>query len=636
MRVIRRRSVLVAVLLTVGVVVHVTSARAANFAQAQWRSEMQHLETPGTGCFTGAYPDVAWRRVSCVTAPLVMQRPESGTVASSLPDVQRSDALSVSPRVAMPTSPVGDGIDYVAKINSGSIASATGSFPYVSSGATETGTNPYTNTVGPNTFTLQINAQPILGLPACAKAVLPAICEVWQQFIYDAGNHALYIQYWLLNYGSNAKSFSCPSNWTKSGNSCVENSMGIILSGTPPTIPTLENVAFTGTVQPNGDDSVMLAYGNGTVDSVSAYDSVLDLGGHWQDAEFAIVGDGNLSEAKFSPGTTIDVKTSINDGATAAPVCEETGYTGETNNLGFAAAPSLAESNEPAIETQQSIGGSKLSCSAAAQSAITVTNPGAQTSNVGSSSKLQMNGTDGTSGQTLKWSATGLPAGMSISAAGLITGIPSAPGMASVTVTATDGTGANYSTTFLWKTVDVITIMEPGSSYDVGEPVDLQIVGTDSGGEALTYSAYGLPDGLSISASGLVTGTPTTAGGFYDYINATDASGATANIGVAWHISPAPAATSGTQPSSTNTASRLLTLRDTVRRRELLLTIKLGNGPKRRLQCSLIRVYKGRRIANDRWVACSVRKVYKNLSPGRYRLRIRGTGGEVTRFITIR
>ncbi|HEX4087997.1 MAG TPA: ricin-type beta-trefoil lectin domain protein, partial [Trebonia sp.] len=56
---------------------------------------------------------------------------------------------------------------------------------------------------------------------------------------------------------------------------------------------------------------------------------------------------------------------------------------------------------------------------------VTVSNPGNQTSTVGSAASVQVGATDSASGQTLTYSATGLPAGLSINAStGLITGTP--------------------------------------------------------------------------------------------------------------------------------------------------------------------------------------------------------------------
>jgi O-glycosyl hydrolase len=82
---------------------------------------------------------------------------------------------------------------------------------------------------------------------------------------------------------------------------------------------------------------------------------------------------------------------------------------------------------------------------------VTVTNPGNQTSAVGTAASLQIDASDSASGQTLSYAATGLPAGLSISSStGLISGTPSTAGTYSVAVTATDGTGASGSAAFTW------------------------------------------------------------------------------------------------------------------------------------------------------------------------------------------
>jgi F5/8 type C domain/Putative Ig domain/Ricin-type beta-trefoil lectin domain len=82
---------------------------------------------------------------------------------------------------------------------------------------------------------------------------------------------------------------------------------------------------------------------------------------------------------------------------------------------------------------------------------VTVTTPASQTSTVGTAASLQIAASDSASGQTLTYSAAGLPAGLSInSSSGLISGTPTAAGTSSVTVTATDGTGAHGSASFTW------------------------------------------------------------------------------------------------------------------------------------------------------------------------------------------
>jgi serine protease len=81
---------------------------------------------------------------------------------------------------------------------------------------------------------------------------------------------------------------------------------------------------------------------------------------------------------------------------------------------------------------------------------VTVTSPGNQTGTVGTAVSLQISATDSATGQTLTFTASGLPAGLSISSSGLITGTPTTAATSTVTVTATDTTGASGSTSFSW------------------------------------------------------------------------------------------------------------------------------------------------------------------------------------------
>ena len=174
---------------------------------------------------------------------------------------------------------------------------------------------------------------------------------------------------------------------------------------------------------------------------------------------------------------------------------------------------------------------------------VTVTNPGSKTGTVGTAASLQISATDSASGQTLTYSATGLPTGLSISSSGLISGTPSSAGTYSVVVKATDTTGASGTASFTWTisaaSGNTVTVTNPGSKTGtVGTAASLQISATDSAsGQTLTYSATGLPTGLSISTSGLISGTPTTAGTYSVVVKATDTTGASGSASFTWTIS---------------------------------------------------------------------------------------------------
>jgi hypothetical protein len=177
---------------------------------------------------------------------------------------------------------------------------------------------------------------------------------------------------------------------------------------------------------------------------------------------------------------------------------------------------------------------------------VTVTNPGSQTSKVGTAVSLQIQASDSASGQTLTYSATGLPAGLSVNAStGLISGTPTTTGTSNVTVTAKDTTGATGSASFTW-TVNppggnVVTVNTPPSqSWTVGTAASLQIQASDSApGQTLTYSATGLPAGLSVNAStGLISGTPTATGSGSATVTAKDTTGASGSATFSWTVNP--------------------------------------------------------------------------------------------------
>jgi endo-1,4-beta-xylanase len=81
---------------------------------------------------------------------------------------------------------------------------------------------------------------------------------------------------------------------------------------------------------------------------------------------------------------------------------------------------------------------------------ITVTSPGAQSGTVGTAASVQVRATDSAAGQTLTYSATGLPTGLAIGSSGLISGTPTTSGTFNSTITVSDGTGASGTASVTW------------------------------------------------------------------------------------------------------------------------------------------------------------------------------------------
>ncbi|MGA8680172.1 MAG: protease pro-enzyme activation domain-containing protein [Acidimicrobiales bacterium] len=88
-------------------------------------------------------------------------------------------------------------------------------------------------------------------------------------------------------------------------------------------------------------------------------------------------------------------------------------------------------------------------------------------------------------------------------------------------------------------TTNTVTVTSPGNqTTTVGTAVSLQMSASDSAsGQSFTWSATGLPVGLSInSSSGLISGTPTTAGTSSVTVTAQDTTGASGSASFTWTV----------------------------------------------------------------------------------------------------
>ena len=146
-------------------------------------------------------------------------------------------------------------------------------------------------------------------------------------------------------------------------------------------------------------------------------------------------------------------------------------------------------------------------------------------------------------GDTLTYSASGLPPDLKIDASsGSISGKATSTGDHTVTVEVIDGHGGIASTAFTW------TITPPPNqppalapvakqSHKVGAAVSMALSASDPNGDALSFSATGLPTGLSINATtGLIAGTPTRTGSYSVTARVSDGRGGSAARSFTWRI----------------------------------------------------------------------------------------------------
>ena len=141
---------------------------------------------------------------------------------------------------------------------------------------------------------------------------------------------------------------------------------------------------------------------------------------------------------------------------------------------------------------------------------VVLVNPGEQQNAGGDSVSLTVTASDRSSG-TLTYSISGQPSGLSInSSTGVISGTVSTGAVSStpytVTITASDGTYSS-SQTFPW-TVSTIALPAPGDQSNLDhDSVSVTMTAAYHGSGTLSYSATGLPSGLSINSSGVISGT---------------------------------------------------------------------------------------------------------------------------------
>lgn len=308
---------------------------AEDLANAQWRKAMINTETPGEGCFQATFPDTLWHAAPC------------HAVTAHTHTEPRFKSL-VQPQ------PTGNGVDYVLK-SVGLISSTTGSFPAVSGVTSESSVGIPAlgdgGILGPNEYTLQLNTNYDGSTAACAGG--NSGCTVWQQFIYATdyetqGSAAVFMQYWLIYYGA-----TCPSGYNSGGfDNCFKNSAYVAAPDVPAT--GLANLQLSGSAVQARSDTVKFVNGT-TAYSVSAADSVLQIGSVWRQSEFNVFGDTEYAQAIFNTTSSLTVHVAAQDGSTSAPSCvPDEGSTGETNNLTLGSSCVAAGGTSPSIQFSES------------------------------------------------------------------------------------------------------------------------------------------------------------------------------------------------------------------------------------------------------------------------------------------
>lgn len=180
--------------------------------------------------------------------------------------------------------------------------------------------------------------------------------------------------------------------------------------------------------------------------------------------------------------------------------------------------------------------------------APTLQQPANQSSVRNTSVSLTLIGSD-PNGTPVTFSASGLPPGLSINAnSGVISGTVTTTGTYTVTARVSDGS-LSATRTFTWTvtaptTNQAPTLQQPPNQTSArNTAVSLTLIGSDPNGTAVTYSASGLPPGLSVNAnSGVISGTVTTTGTYNVTARVSDGS-LTASRTFTWTVTSSTSST---------------------------------------------------------------------------------------------
>ncbi len=171
--------------------------------------------------------------------------------------------------------------------------------------------------------------------------------------------------------------------------------------------------------------------------------------------------------------------------------------------------------------------------------ALTVTATSLPPATAGSPYSTSLAATGGTPPYT--WTVTGLPAGLSASAAGAITGTPTAAATASVSLTVTDSAGAHATATLPLTVAPAALVITTSSlpGATIGSAYSTSLAAT-GGSPPYTWIVTGLPNGLSSSASGSISGTPTASGSSTLSVTVTDSAATSALTTLTLVVAAAP------------------------------------------------------------------------------------------------
>ena len=153
-----------------------------------------------------------------------------------------------------------------------------------------------------------------------------------------------------------------------------------------------------------------------------------------------------------------------------------------------------------------------------------------------------LNASGGTGLTTFSTSAGALPSGLTLTTAGVLSGKPTSAGTFTFTVTATDSGGASGSQSYtvtMNPALAITTTALPGGEATLAYGQTISATG-GTGPYTFGSTSGTVPPGLSVGTTGVLSGTPTTAGSYTFTVTVTDTALATANQTYTIAVGPGP------------------------------------------------------------------------------------------------
>ncbi len=197
---------------------------------------------------------------------------------------------------------------------------------------------------------------------------------------------------------------------------------------------------------------------------------------------------------------------------------------------------------------------------------LTLSPPALPAGTAGSAYSQALSATGGTAPYSYSLATGALPAGLSLSAAGVLSGTPTQAGSFVFTATVTDSTAGVAGQASRSYTLSIaaptLTPSQPTLPAGTAGTAYNQTLSTSGGAAPYSYSVVSgaLPTGLSLTTAGVLSGTPGVAGSFAFSIKVSDANGFSATQAYTLTIAsavPAPVAANDTGATLVDTALTL-------------------------------------------------------------------------------